>query len=188
MIKQRGQVVTDKILDTADRLFYGQGYNNTGINQVIEEADIAKASLYKHFKSKTDLMVAYLKRTHERWYERMETEVGKISDPKQKLLAIVDYHIDRQTLREFGGCPFIKANDEAGMSDPRILSEIKLTKDRLRTFISGLVANSRHKQVLTEEELTETIFLLTEGAIVAASVFKHDTTLHTAKKIIEKLI
>ena len=40
MIKKRGQAVIDKILDTAGRLFYEQGYDNTGINQVIEEADI----------------------------------------------------------------------------------------------------------------------------------------------------
>src|ERR1700748_2614267 len=106
MIKQRGQIVTDKILDTAERLFYTQGYNSTGINQVIEEADIAKASLYKHFQSKTDLMVAYLERFHRQWFERLETDIAKTADPKQKLLAIFDHHTERQRIREYGGCPF----------------------------------------------------------------------------------
>lgn len=188
MTKQRGQFVVDKILDTAARLFYSQGYANTGINQVIEEADIAKASLYKHFESKTDIMVAYVERLHKHWYERLEAHISKVTDPKQKLLAIFDHYLERQRFREFGGCPFVKANDDAGMSDPRILAEIQLVKERSKKFIAKLVSQSGHKQILTDKELTETIFLLVEGGIVAASVFKKGTALQGAKKTIQKLI
>jgi AcrR family transcriptional regulator len=188
MKKPRGQAVTDKILDTAGRLFYFQGYNNTGINQVIDEADIAKGSLYKHFESKTDLMVAYLERTHKAWFERMKESIDKIEDPKQKLLAIFDHHRERQQVRKFGGCPFIKANTEAGTDDPRIRSEIQAAKERMKNFIGQLVAKSEHKKQLSDKELTETIFLMTEGGIVIGSVFKRDKDLQTAKKIIEKLI
>lgn len=188
MIKQRGQVVVDKILDTAERLFYTQGYNATGINQVIGEADIAKGSLYKHFESKTDLMVAYLERFHKSWFERLETAISKVQDPKQKLLAVFDHHQERQQFRGYGGCPFIKANNEAGMSDPRILAEIQRAKERVKIFIGQLVVNSGHRKILSDEELTETIFLMAEGGVVAASVFKQGTDLQTAKKTIEKLI
>src|SRR6218665_673777 len=171
-MKQRGQVVIDKILDTAGRLFYAQGYNNTGINQVIEEADIAKASLYKHFETKTDLLIAYVQRTHERWFNRLETAVNNVIDPKEKLLALFDYHLERQEVRQFGGCPFIKANDEAGVSDPRVLAEIQLTKQHAKDFIKTLVVESGHKKLLTDQELAETIFFAIEGAVVAAAVFK----------------
>jgi AcrR family transcriptional regulator len=188
MTKQRGQVVTDKILDTADRLFYGQGYNATGINQVIEEADIAKASLYKHFESKTDLLIAYIKRTHERWHERLQAHVSKASTPKEKLLAIFDYQEERQKYRQFGGCPFVKANDEAGMSDPRVLKEIQDTKTHLKEVIRKLVIRSDHKKILTNSELTDLIFTLIEGGVVAGSIFKNSEQLQSAKKIIRKFI
>jgi AcrR family transcriptional regulator len=188
MKKLRGQFVIDKILDTADKLFYEQGYNNTGINQVIEEADIAKASLYKHFESKTDLLVAYIQHAHQRWFQRLEADVNKASDPKDKLLAIFDHHVQRQQIREYGGCPFIKANDEAGMSDPRVLAEIQHTKNHLKDFITGLVANSGHKKLLSNEDLVETIFLMVEGGVVEASIFKQTDDLESAKKIIQKLI
>lgn len=188
MIKHRGQVVTDKILDTAARLFYTQGYNNTGINQIIEEADLAKNSLYKHFDTKSDLMLAYLQRLHGRWFERLETAISKVTDPREKLLAVFAHHGERQQVREFGGCPFTKANSEAGNSDPRILAEIRETKERLKGFIGKLVANSGHKKILTDKELTEAIFLMTEGGVSAASVFKQGTDLIAAKKIIKKLI
>lgn len=187
-MKQRGQIVTDKILDTAEKLFYTQGYCNTGINQVIEEADIAKGSLYKHFESKTDLLVAYVQRTHERWYERLETAINKVSDPKKKLLALFDHHIERQQIREFGGCPFIKANDEAGMSDPRVLDEIQKTKQHSKDIIKALVASSGHKKILSDKELADTIYLMLEGSIASASVFKQSTEIQSAKKIIQKLI
>lgn len=188
MTQQRGHLVVDKILDAAARLFYAQGYNNTGINQVIEEADIAKASLYKHFESKTDLLVAYVQRTRQRWFERMEAAIEKISNPKEKLLVLFDHHGERQEVREFGGCPFIKANDEAGMSDPRVLAEIQQTKRQLKDFVNKLVADSGHKKLLTDKELSEIIFLMIEGGVVAASIFKQTSELQSAKKIIRKLI
>lgn len=188
MVKQRGQIVTDKILDTAERLFYEQGYGNTGINQVIEESDIAKASLYKHFESKTELFIAYLQRTHQRWFEKLQIEVNKKTNPKDKLLAIFDYHIERQKIREHGGCPFIKANDEAGMSDPRVLEEIQQTKLKLKNLIKELVVNGNAQKLLTNTELTEVIFLMVEGAVVEASIFKQTNDLQAAKKIIKRLI
>ncbi|CAA7195283.1 TetR/AcrR family transcriptional regulator [Chryseobacterium potabilaquae] len=187
-MKQRGQVVIDKILDTADRLFYSQGYSNTGINQIIDEADIAKASLYKHFETKADLLVAYVQRTHQLWFTRLETAVNKVSDPKEKVLAIFDHHIQRQEIRQFGGCPFIKANDEAGTDDPRFLAEIQATKIHSKEFIKTLVEKSGHKKILSDEELVETIYVMLEGSIVTASVFKRADEIQSAKKIIEKLI
>ena len=49
-----------KIIETASELFYTKGYNLTGINEIIKESGIAKATLYSHFNSKEDLLVAYL--------------------------------------------------------------------------------------------------------------------------------
>ena len=187
-MKQRGQPVIDKILDTAEHLFYKQGYNNTGINQIIDEADIAKGSLYKHFDSKTELIVGYLQRFHQGWFERLETAINKVTEPKAKLLALFDHYDERQQFREYGGCPFIKANSDAGMSDPRILEAIQQAKEHMKKFTQKLVANSGHKKVLTDKELTETIFLMIEGGVSAASVFKQSSDLQAAKKIIRKLI
>ncbi|MBB6129553.1 TetR/AcrR family transcriptional regulator [Mucilaginibacter lappiensis] len=188
MIKQRGQVVVDKILDTAERLFFKPGYNITGINQVIEEADIAKASLYKHFKSKTDLLVAYLQRLHERWFDKLEADVNKVVDPKEKLLTLFDHHRERQVQNGYGGCRFIKANDEAGMSDERVLAEIQKAKQHLKDFIAKLVVNSEHQKLLTDKELAELIFMMLDGGIVAASIFKQADDLQSAKAIIQKLL
>lgn len=188
MTQPRGQAVIDKILDTANRLFYRQGYNQTGINQIIEEAGVAKGSLYQHFESKTDLMVGYIELNHQGWFTRLKAHLDGVPDPKQKLLALFDYHIARQEFRDYGGCPFIKANDEAGMSDARVLEQIQRVKQHSRDFIEELVAGSGHKKTVTDKELTELIFLLIEGGSTAASVFKNAADLQSAKQIIQKLI
>lgn len=187
-MKKRGQAVADKIVDTAERLFYTQGYHNTGINQIIEESDIAKGSLYKHFENKTDLMAAYVERLYAAWYQSLESAVNKVTDPKQKIIAVIDYHKKIQKTKKNGGCPFIKASDEAGGEDPEILAEVQHAKARLKKLIGRLVAKSGHKQVLTDKELTETIFLMLEGGIAIGSVFKNDTELAAAKKIVLSLM
>ena len=188
MKQARGQQVVDKILDTANKLFYQQGYNATGINQIIEEAGIAKGSLYQHFPSKTDLLIGYIELNHAGWLARMEAYVEKIADPKEKLLAVFDYHSERQQYREYGGCPFVKANDEAGMSEPRVLGSIQDTKLHMKSFIGKLVAASGHRQLLSDEELTNMIFWMVEGGSVAASIFKNSQDFQSAKTIIQKLI
>ncbi|WP_312789668.1 TetR/AcrR family transcriptional regulator [Sphingobacterium sp.] len=187
-MKQRGQVVIDKILDTAERLFYAQGYSNTGINQIIEEADIAKGSLYKHFQTKTDLLIAYIERLHGLWLNRMEAALGQVSDPKGKLLALFDHHTKRQEERLFGGCPFIKANDEAFTDDPRFSSEIQRVKAQSKDFIKTLVEQSGHRKLLSDDELADTIYYMLEGSIVSSSVFKTAAEIQGAKRVIEKLI
>jgi AcrR family transcriptional regulator len=188
MTQARGQQVADKILESADKLFYRQGYNATGINQIVEEAGVAKASLYQHFDSKTDLLVGCIEMNHQGWYQRLKTHLSAVEDPKEKLLAIFDYYIGRQTTREHGGCPFIKANDEAGVTEPRVLEQIQKVKQQSREMIGQLVAASGHKKILSDDALAELIFLSIEGGTAAASVFKNTADLEAAKQIIKKLI
>ena len=188
MTQPRGRQVADKILDTANKLFYTQGYNATGVNQIIEEAGVAKGSLYQHFPSKTDLLIGYLELNHQAWFNRLKAAVDKVADPKEKLLAVFDYHTQRQEIREYGGCPFIKINHEAGAGEPRVLTETQQIKLTARDFIKDLVIASGHKQLLTDDELAELVFLLIEGGSAGASVFKNTSDLQSAKNIIRKLI
>lgn len=188
MTQPRGQAVVDKILDSANKLFYKNGYNTTGINEIIADAGVAKGSLYQHFDSKTDLLIGYIDLNHRGWFTRLTALVDQTPDPKQKLLALFDYHIARQDFREYGGCPFIKANDEAGNSDERVLKEIRAVKQQFRDFTAALVVRSGHKRLLSDRELTDLIFCLVEGGTTAASVFKNTADLEASKAIVEKLI
>ena len=144
--------------------------------------------MYKHFESKADLLLAYLQRWRKNGFERLEATINKVADRKQKLLAIFEYYHVSQVHVGYGGCRFVKANDEAGISDERVLAEIQSAKNDLKEFIARLVADSGHKQLLTDKELTELIFMMLEGGIVSSGIFKHAGDLQSAAAIIQKLI
>jgi len=179
-----------RILDVASRLFYEQGYNSTGINQIIEEAEIARASLYNHFPSKRDLLSSYIQQAENLWFEELETFIGHIKNPKKKLLAFFDFRIARQLKSNFGGCRFIKIGAELPKDDLASFELIGHQKSRLKEYIATLLKqiNLNKNSPLNEEMLTETIFLLLEGAAVNASISKTPDSIKAAKKITEALL
>jgi AcrR family transcriptional regulator len=176
--------VKERILKTAGGLFYKLGYNATGINQIIEDAGVARASLYYHFKSKSDLLHAYLESQHEGWFSALEAYVGKKKTAKERILAIFDYRMGRQVALDFGGCPFVKASMESGVRDRTTYDIVNRNKDNFRSFLLGLVKELDKKpSLMSADMLAETLFLLLEGASAAGSFQKQkDAHIH-AKKI-----
>lgn len=77
-----------RIIETASILFHQQGYNSTGINQVISEAKVAKASFYQHFKSKDDLCIEFLNVRHNYWFTELSNFISKSKNTKEKILLV----------------------------------------------------------------------------------------------------
>lgn len=180
--------VKSEILETASRLFYKQGYNNTGINQIIEESGIARASLYNHFKSKTDLLHTYLENQHENWFLELEKFIKKEKTPKAKVLSIFEYRLQRQIKNEFGGCPFIKLSDEIEYDDI-IFNLINKNKMQLRDLILTLLNEIQIKNsILENEELADVIYLLMEGSTITSHFQQSKEMMEKAKLIAEKLL
>lgn len=180
--------VKDRIVDVAARLFYQQGYNRTGINQIIDEAEIARASLYNHFDSKTALLLVYLERAERNWFSQLESFLAPIADPKQKLLGLFDHRIWRQQETHFGGCQFIKISAEVSRDETEVLELVKAQKERFKNFINQIVRQVEHSPVLTDDQLTDLIFLLLEGGAVYGAIAKSSSALHSGKAIVEKFL
>ena len=106
-----------RILETADRLFYQDGVRAVGVDRIIAEAGVAKMSLYKHFPSKDDLILAALKHREESVLEffrvALERHGKKIKDPLRAFFAALK---DLVEAPEFRGCPFQNAAVE--LADP----------------------------------------------------------------------
>jgi AcrR family transcriptional regulator len=182
-------VVIDRIMETASRLFFDQGYNLTGINQIIEESNIAKSSLYAHFPSKSDLLLAYLKELDVRWFAGLEAFLEGITDPGERLLGIFDYRVDRQIKSNFGGCAWTKISAEVPKEDLPVFEKVADFKGRLKKYMQDLVKKMDRpsRKLLSDEQLAENIFLLLEGAQVMACVSKTPEALIHARDIIKKL-
>lgn len=180
--------VKERILETASRLFYDQGYHVTGINQIIDEADIARASLYNHYPSKTDLLLAYLDKTHASWFEELDLFLKPIEGIREKLLGLFDFRSLRQQKLKYKGCHFNKIASEAS-DDQAVLAKVKAHKERFRRLIHELVAQIPHRRsILDNEKLADTIFLLLEGGIAIGGMYRSSEAAEKAKQIAEAIL
>ena len=180
--------VKKRIIETAARLFYGPGYNVTGINQIIEEAGVVKRSLYQHFESKTELLMTYLDVFQENWYATLKPYLEAFPDPKDKILALFEFRIFYQEKHLFPGCPFSKINAEIGYDNDAVNLRVRQGKNVFREFVLQLVRNAGHRKLLTDEELTEMVFLLIEGALISTAIYKSTNDLKQAKLLVQKLL
>ena len=169
----------ERIVETTFELFAKQGYNSTGINQIISEAEVAKASFYQHFKSKEDLCVEFLNVRHKYWFGELNIFLAKEKDSKSKIIKAFDFLVYMNEKENFRGCSFLNILSEIPMDNTKILSVIQSHKSDLRNLFSELI---------NDEELSDHIYLLFESSIIESQLFKSNELLEKSKKIITNLI
>jgi AcrR family transcriptional regulator len=115
LTRERRVGARERILTAAYQLFSRQGITATGIDTIIARSGAAKMSLYRHFGSKDELIVAFLEHRKELWtLHWLEQEISRReSDPVAQLLAIFDVFDGWFQQPDFEGCPFINSLIEA---------------------------------------------------------------------------
>ena len=132
----------ERLLETAYELFSARGVRDVGVDELVERAGVAKATLYRHFASKDDLILAFLKLREERWtvgwFEQSVRTRG--STPEEQLLATFD--LFEEWFREpgYAGCPFIKVLLEMDKGHPAGAACV----EHLET-VSDFLAQGRHR-------------------------------------------
>ena len=178
-----------KILETASRLFYEQGYHLTGINQVIAEAGVAKASFYYHFASKEDLCIAYLEKRHQDWFGWLQKEVERSEEPQDRLLSLFTFLELWLANSHFRGCAFINITAEFPSPDNKIRLLVVNHKDALQAYITQLVDNL---DISTSENnsvyLVNAIYLLFEGAICKCQMYRTTEVIQNTRETVKQLI
>lgn len=169
----------ERILQITFDLFGRQGYNSTGINQIISEAAVAKASFYQHFKSKEDLCVEFLNVRHQYWFNELNLFCTDEENLKQRILKSFDFLIYMNQKENFRGCSFLNILSEIPMDNVKILSVIQQHKKDLRNYFL---------QLLKDEELSDHIYLLFESSIIESQLFRSNELVERSKKIINNLI
>ncbi|MGY2461225.1 TetR/AcrR family transcriptional regulator [Vreelandella sulfidaeris] len=174
----------ERIIETASRLFFRQGYCSTGINQIISESGVAKASFYTHFPSKEDLVIAWLKQREERWIHELKERVDQHQSTDKRIAAI--YSIWYEQIREEGyrGCGFINMAGEFSNEESPVRAFVRDHKNRVREIIAEHVLDE-YRAVMKPgdfDELVNTIYSLFDGAIVQAQNFMQDWPIKAALK------
>ena len=118
--KRGGRPARERVLETAYAMFAARGVRDVGVDEVIKGAGVAKATLYRHFPSKDDLVVAFLEKREQRWtLDWVEAEARRRgSEPEQQLLAIFDLFDEWFHRKDFEGCAFINVMLEMGPGPP----------------------------------------------------------------------
>ncbi len=181
----------DRIIETALRLFYKQGYLATGINQIITESNVAKATFYSHFPSKESLCVAYLQARHGIWMQWLKDSVEQHDNAKEKLFGIFTFLKNWMTDCEFRGCAFLNIASEIPEIKSEIRNEVVAHKDSLqryvRQIISDMVAEDPSLSHLDIRQTTNMVYVLIEGAIASSQNY-HDTwPIAAAQDAVERL-
>jgi len=168
----------ERILRTADRLFYGQGIRAVGVDTIAAEAGLSKRTLYNHFPSKDALIAAYLQRRFRLWAVTDEP-------PKQQILRYFDRLATIMGSPDFRGCPFVNAVAEIGESDHPAVPIAREFKGQRRAWLRSLL---ERMEIADADGLANQIGLLVEGALAMALVQGNPGPAAAARLAAETLI
>ena len=180
--------VKDRIIEAASELFYFQGYNQTGINQIIAEAGVAKASMYQHFRSKEDIAVAYLKGRHIMWMGKLNDCVARKNHEEGKIVGCFDYLTEWLTEVNFRGCGWQNIIADLPKDHTKIRDQAVLHKNEFRVWIHNLLKKENKFSNVEAEEIGDEILILIEGAIILSQIQKNEWPIKSAKRACVRLL
>jgi AcrR family transcriptional regulator len=160
--------VRERIMSTACRLFYEEGIQAIGIQRLIDEAGIAKASLYAHFASKDELVAAYLERKGAAFRADVQVHLDNPRlSARGKILKIFDMVVAMVEAPRFRGCPFQNASAE--IADPQ--HPIRLAAASQRAWIHGVMLRLVEETgAPSPERLASALLVLYDGAAATSLI------------------
>src|SRR2546421_6618816 len=164
---ETGVGARERILDASYELFSQRGIRAVGVNEAIERAGVATATLYRHFPSKDELVLAFLQLREQRWTKDC-FEAGAISrgsDPERRLLAIFDVFDEWFHREDFEACSFINVMLEMG-PEHRAGGATVLHLEQIRSIVRRLGEEARLRDT---ESLARSFHILMKGSIIAAT-------------------
>lgn len=166
----------ERVLKAATLLFHQRGYNNTGINAVIAEAKVAKASFYDHYKTKDDLAVAYLSARHNYWFTGLREQVAKARTTKDSIIAAFLYIVIMNEQESFRGCAFLNMLAELPENKGDIYDVIRQHKLEVQEFFRKLVGDQTRAFVL---------YMLFEAGLIESQLYQNSDCVNRTIELIK---
>jgi AcrR family transcriptional regulator len=141
---QRAPWAKQKILDTATQLFYDEGIRLVGVDRLIGASQVTKATFYKHYRSKDNLVVAYVTGQHLSDKEFIEGIIRESAGPREALNAIVAHDVAQLHSPGFRGCHFLNVASEFPDPEHPIRKLITMHRDWYSTTIESLLYELGH--------------------------------------------
>jgi AcrR family transcriptional regulator len=161
--------VRDRILNTANDLFYRDGVRAVGVDLVVEKSGVAKTSLYRHFATKDDLVAAVLERDDADFWTRWDSIAEREgSDPATELEAQLRWIARYVAGPTYRGCPFLNVATEFPAPDHPARAVALRNKTELLRRLAQL---AKRMKLRKPEALAEQLLLLIDGAYVDGQLF-----------------
>jgi AcrR family transcriptional regulator len=176
---------SERILEAAYELFSRRGIRDVGVDEIIERAGVAKATLYRHFPSKDDLVIAFLERREQHWtLDFVEAETRRRGDtPEGQLLAIFDTFDEWFRRKDFEACAFINTLLEMRAGHPAGKACIHHLEN-IRLFVRRLAEEAGLRDA---DSFSRSYQILMKGSIVSAAEGEADAA-QLAKPLARSLI
>ncbi len=178
--------VRDELVRNALDVFYQNGFHATGMDMLVRETGVSKTTMYKHFRTKEDLILAALRLRDENLRNWFYRRVEHLADtPRDQLVALFDALGEWFQSDTFFGCMFIKASAEFQGPDDPIHLQGAQHKKMLKDYAQTLATNAGAER---PEVLAEQLMLLKEGAIVLQAMHVEGDHAARAKGAAKSLI
>lgn len=160
--------VRNRILDTASALFYARGVRAVGVDLVVQQAAVAKTSLYRYFPTKDDLIVAFLEREDLEFWALWDGVAARhAGDPAGELAAHMRWIGERLARSNYRGCPQI--NVAAEFAEPEHPAR-QVAQRHMQTLRSRLQDIAQRLDVARPIPLAAQLAVLVNGAFVSATL------------------
>lgn len=178
----------ERLLATADRLFLERGIRAVGIDLVLAESGVAKASLYRWFPSKDALVAEWLRTRDGAWFTWFETEVGSVEDPARRIDAAFAFLVRWVAWDGFTGCAFVNTTIELRQADHPAMEVARAHGERLRAFF---VTAAKQAGLARPARVGAALHLLFEGvlaSVMGAGVERRASEARIAKEAAQALV
>jgi AcrR family transcriptional regulator len=157
------QPARERILNTAFRLFYAHGPRGVGVDTVIAESGVAKATLYRHFPRKDDLVLAYLDTVDRAWLGQLRAAAEAGDQPRDQLIGVFDALRSACRSERYHGCAFLNtaAEFDAGTA---VHARTVEHKNAVRAWLADL---ARQAGAADPDQLARQLSLLLDGGLGA---------------------
>ena len=176
----------DELVQQALKAFYAGGFHAVGMDRLAKETGVSKTAIYKHFRTKEDLILAALRLRDEQFRNWFVRRVEALAEtPRERLVAIFDAMTEWLASPQFQSCMFIKAASEYQDRAHPVHSVSAEHKRLVLQYIEELAVKA---QARNPKNLAAELFVLTEGEIVWAHFGAPDEAAQSAKRAAETLI
>lgn len=161
----------ERLIAAATELFARSGVHSVGVNEIWQHADVAKSTLYQHFRSKDDLVVEVLRRHDETWCAQLRLSAEVATDPDGTLLAIFELLDADFRDTDYRGNEFLNVSAEYPDQDHPVRQAIRAHKIHLLDYLTQLAADAGFT---APGKAAAAVLMLADGAI-CARVTRNDT-------------